>query len=127
MIYGVGTDVVEIRRIELALERHGGRFARRILHSLELETFDLHRLPGAFLARRFAAKEAFGKALGSGIRAPATWHALWVQHDLQGRPQFGFDAPLRKRMALLRIARSHLSISDERSIATATVVLECDD
>ncbi|HKX37436.1 MAG TPA: holo-ACP synthase, partial [Burkholderiales bacterium] len=74
MIFGVGTDVVEIGRIEKALERWGERFARRILCEPELKRFLGHRQPAAYLAKRFAAKEAFTKALGTGIRAPANWH-----------------------------------------------------
>ncbi len=74
MIYGVGTDVVEIGRIHKALERFGDRFARRILCPPELQRFMSHRLKANFLAKRFAAKEAFTKALGTGIHAPANWH-----------------------------------------------------
>src|SRR5262249_12792565 len=74
MICGVGTDVVEIGRIEAALKRYGERFAKRVLCPPELERFHRHRLPASYLAKRFAAKEAFTKALGTGIRAPANWH-----------------------------------------------------
>ena len=76
MIFGVGTDVVEIGRIEAALKRHGERFALRILCPPELERFKRHRLPANYLAKRFAAKEAFTKALGTGIKSPANWHGV---------------------------------------------------
>ncbi|MGH8691342.1 MAG: holo-ACP synthase, partial [Burkholderiales bacterium] len=70
MIFGVGTDVVEIGRIEKALGRWGERFARRILCEPELKRFLGHARPASYLAKRFAAKEAFTKALGTGIKAP---------------------------------------------------------
>ena len=76
MIYGVGTDVVEIGRIKAVLEKYGERFARKILCESELKRFNGHRLPANYLAKRFAAKEAFTKALGTGIRAPASWHGV---------------------------------------------------
>ncbi|MCC6210559.1 MAG: holo-ACP synthase, partial [Burkholderiales bacterium] len=78
MIYGVGTDLIEIRRVERVLERFGERFARRILCEPELKRFRAHKQPVAYLAKRFAAKEAFTKALGTGIHAPANWHGVWV-------------------------------------------------
>ena len=78
MIFGVGTDVVEIGRIEKALSRWGERFAERILCAPELNRFRKHKQPASYLAKRFAAKEAFTKALGTGIKAPANWHGVWV-------------------------------------------------
>jgi holo-[acyl-carrier protein] synthase len=78
MIYGVGTDLIEIPRIEAALARFGLRFAERILCPPELQRFRSHRLPAAYLAKRFAAKEAFTKALGTGIHSPANWHGVWL-------------------------------------------------
>ena len=86
MIYGVGTDIIEIPRIAAALERFGEKFARRILCEPELRRFATHRLPAAFLAKRFAAKEAFTKALGTGIHAPANWHGVWVANLRSGKP-----------------------------------------
>lgn len=127
MIFGVGTDLVEIGRIEQALARHGERFARRILCDAELSRFRSHRLPAAFLAKRFAAKEAFGKALGSGIRAPANWHDLCVTNEDNGRPDLGFSPALGALLQSRGVRRAHLSMSDERALACATVILECDD
>ncbi|HVL35128.1 MAG TPA: holo-ACP synthase [Burkholderiales bacterium] len=125
MIFGVGTDVVEIARIEGALGRYGDRFARRILCPSELERFAAHRQPAAYLAKRFAAKEAFTKALGTGIRAPANWHGVWVRNLPSGRPVLEYSDALKTLLAEREIGRSHLSLTDERGVAMATVILEC--
>ena len=124
MIYGVGTDVVEIPRIEKALARFGERFARRILCAPELERFLSHRLPANYLAKRFAAKEAFTKALGTGICAPANWHGVWVTNLKSGQPQLEFSDELKSFLKKKQIRHAHLSLTDERDIACATVILE---
>jgi holo-[acyl-carrier protein] synthase len=126
MIYGVGTDVVEIGRIEKALARFGDRFARRILCEPELKRFAAHRQPAAYLAKRFAAKEAFTKALGTGILAPANWHGVWVRNLPSGKPVLEFSENLKKLLANRNILHSHLSLADERGVAMATVILECE-
>jgi len=126
MIYGVGTDVVEIGRIEKALLRFGERFARRILCEPELKRFAVHRQPAAYLAKRFAAKEAFTKALGTGIHAPANWHGVWVRNLPSGKPVLEFSEPLKRMLSERGVANSHLSLSDERGVAMATVILECE-
>lgn len=126
MIYGVGTDVVLISRIEQALQRFGEKFALRILCEPELRRFRQHRKPAAYLAKRFAAKEAFSKALGTGIRAPANWHGVWVVNLASGKPQLGYSAALAALVDERGIKRSHVSITDERDLACATVILECD-
>ena len=125
MIYGVGTDVVEIGRIEKALERFGERFARRILCEPELRRFAGHRLPASYLAKRFAAKEAFTKALGTGIRAPANWHGVWVVSLKSGKPMLEFSDELKKLMVSRGVTHAHVSLSDEKGVAFATVILEC--
>jgi holo-[acyl-carrier protein] synthase len=124
VIYGVGTDVVEISRIEAALARFGERFARRILCEPELRRFQGHRLPAAYLAKRFAAKEAFTKALGTGIHAPANWHGVWVRNLPSGKPVLEFSEPLKALMKARGVAGAHLSLTDERGVAMATVILE---
>ena len=126
MIYGVGTDVVEIGRIEKALARFGERFARRILCEPELARFRNHRLPAAYLAKRFAAKEAFTKALGTGIHAPANWHGVWVRNLPSGKPVLEFSENLARLLEQRNILHSHLSLTDERGVAMATVILECE-
>ncbi len=126
MIYGVGTDLIEIHRVARVLARFGERFARRILCEPELERFRRHRHPVAYLAKRFAAKEAFTKALGTGIHAPANWHGVWVQNLRSGKPVLQFSPALRALLDARGIRRAHLSITDEREMASATVILEAD-
>ena len=126
MIFGVGTDVVEIGRIEKALARWGERFAERILCAPELKRFRSHKQPASYLAKRFAAKEAFTKALGTGIKAPANWHGVWVTNHPSGKPELEFSDPLRALLSGRGISRSHLSLADERGVAVATVILECE-
>ena len=92
MIFGVGTDVVEIERIRKALERWGERFAERILSRRSCGA-SAHKQPVAYLAKRFAAKEAFTKALGTGIKAPANWHGVWVANLPSGKPVLEFSPP----------------------------------
>ena len=126
MIFGIGTDVVEIGRIENALQRWGERFAEKILCPPELSRFKAHRLKANYLAKRFAAKEAFTKALGTGIRAPANWHGVWVRNLASGKPVLEFSDPLKSFLAQKGVTSSHLSLSDEKGIAFATVILECE-
>jgi holo-[acyl-carrier protein] synthase len=126
MIFGIGTDVVEIGRIEKALARYGDRFARRILCDPELKRFAAHRLPAAYLAKRFAAKEAFTKALGTGIHAPANWHGVWVTNLPSGKPTLNFSGDLQRLLSKRGVTSAHVSLSDERGVAFATVVLECE-
>ena len=126
MIFGVGTDVVEIERIKAALARHGERFALRILCPPELERFKRHRLPANYLAKRFAAKEAFTKALGTGIKSPANWHGVWVRNLASGKPVLEFSDALRKLLKGKGVTSAHVSLSDEKGVAFATVILECE-
>jgi holo-[acyl-carrier protein] synthase len=126
LIYGLGTDVVEIARIEKALERWGERFAERILSTTELARWRCHKQPASYLAKRFAAKEAFTKALGTGIKAPANWHGVWVTNHASGKPELEFTEQLQALLSARGISRAHLSLSDERGVALATVILECE-
>ena len=126
MIYGVGTDAVEIARIENALARFGERFARRILSESEFNRFKNHRLPAAYLAKRFAAKEAFAKALGTGIHAPANWQGVWVENLPSGQPVLQFSDSLTQFLSRRGVSKAHVSLSDERGVAFATVILECE-
>jgi holo-[acyl-carrier protein] synthase len=126
VIFGIGTDVVEIERIKKALERYGERFARRVLCEPELKRFHAHRQPASYLAKRFAAKEAFTKALGTGIKAPANWHGVWVVNLPSGKPELAFSDALRALPSQRGVSRSHLTLTDERGVAVATVILECE-
>jgi len=123
MIHGVGADIVHIERVRRALARHGEAFAVRILAPAELDGWRASRDPGRFLAKRFAAKEAFGKALGTGVSPPATLHALSVMHDTLGKPVFSFDECLAAHMVENALS-AHLSLSDEREYAVAFAVIE---
>jgi holo-[acyl-carrier protein] synthase len=126
MIFGVGTDVVEVGRIEAVLKKYGDRFAQKILCASELQRFHAHRLPANYLAKRFAAKEAFTKALGTGIKSPANWHGVWVRNLPSGKPVLEFSDALRALLKKKGVTSAHVSLSDEKGVAFATVVLECE-
>jgi len=126
VIYGVGSDIVEIERIVKALERFGDKFAQRILCPPELARFADHRQRANYLAKRFAAKEAFTKALGTGVHAPANWHGVWVKNLPSGKPVLQFTDALGALLKARGVTNSHLSLSDERGMALATVILECE-
>ena len=124
MIFGVGTDVVEIERIRKALDRWGERFAERILSPSELARFRKHRQPVAYLAKRFAAKEAFSKAIGTGIHPPFKWHSISVGRDARGKPGLVPSAEMAAHLASLGVTNSHVSLTDDAGVAVAFVVLE---
>ncbi|NMF89326.1 holo-ACP synthase [Aromatoleum petrolei] len=124
MIHGIGTDIVQIARLSSALERNGERFAARILAiGDERDGFRASRDPARFLAKRFAAKEAFGKALGTGVAVPATLHAVRVGHDGLGKPVYMFDAGLAAYMQE-RGLNAHLTLSDENEYVVAFALIE---
>jgi holo-[acyl-carrier protein] synthase len=124
MIFGIGTDIVTVARIEAATARHGPAFAARILSEPEMAEYAAQAHPARFLSKRFAAKEAFAKATGQGLRHPVSLRRITVSHDEQGKPDFLFDAELATYLRQLGIIRHHLSISDERDTAVAFVILE---
>jgi holo-[acyl-carrier protein] synthase len=126
VIFGIGTDVVEIARIEKALDKWGERFAWRVLCPPELERFKRHVRPANYLAKRFAAKEAFTKALGTGIRAPANWHGVWVRNLASGKPVLEYTDALQELLSKKGVTSAHLSLTDEKGVAFATVILECE-
>jgi holo-[acyl-carrier protein] synthase len=124
MIVGIGVDLVEVGRIERLMREYGDRFAERILAPPEREAFKASGRPNWFLANRFAAKEALSKALGTGLRHPVTLHAISVASDDIGKPAFAFHGPLPAYLAGRNIGRHHLSLSHEKGLACAMVVLE---
>lgn len=124
MIYGVGTDIVEASRVERLLERFGARFAARVLTPLEHVRFGHSRRPAAYLALRFAAKEAFSKAVGTGFRAPVLLSRISVVQDALGKPGFAFHPTLAALLAARGVTGHHLSLTDEAGLAFAVVVLE---
>ncbi len=127
MIIGIGTDLVEIPRIENALARFGDRFAKRILVEHELEHYRRHKKPAAWLAKRFAAKEAFSKAMGTGIRFPVNWLNISVENAPSGKPVLRYSDALAQLMQARGISRAHVSLTDELTLAGAFVVLEGDE
>lgn len=124
MIYGIGTDIVAMGRVAALLERYGEAFARRILAEDEWESFTATAFQARFLAKRFAAKEAFAKAAGTGLRHPVTLRNISVGHNALGRPELRFQPPLAEWLGEQGIRNQHLSISDEKELAAAFVVLE---
>jgi len=124
MIFGIGTDIVELTRIESMWARYGARLAERLLSSNELSDYRASPDAARFLAKRYAAKEAFAKAVGSGLRAPVSLRRISVTHDGLGKPVLQFDESLRLHLAQLGINGHHVSISDERDLIVAFVVLE---
>ena len=123
MIYGIGADIVRIPRMDKVLVKYGQRFANRILAPDERNAFAARSDPERFLAKRFAAKEAFGKALGTGVAAPATLHAVIVDNDARGKPFFRFSPALEAYMHEENLA-AHLTLADEVDYVVAFVVVE---
>ena len=124
MIFGIGTDIVKIQRIESGLHRWGNAFAQRILHEQEYEEFQTAAMPANFLAKRFAAKEATAKALGTGFRQGLCLSHIEVGHESLGRPILLFHRKASELIADFHIIASHISISDERDYVIANVILE---
>jgi holo-[acyl-carrier protein] synthase len=124
MIFGIGTDIVEVSRIEDSLLRFGNAFAERILNEQEWLSYSQSKTQPRFLAKRFAAKEAFAKALGTGLRAPATFQNIGIAHDDLGKPVLDIAPELQALLDSKGIKYMHLSISDEKALAVAFVVLE---
>jgi holo-[acyl-carrier protein] synthase len=128
MIYGIGTDLSDLRRVARTLERRGERFAEKVLGPTEIEVFRARRARAesrgiAYLGTRFAAKEAFSKAIGLGMRMPMTWRACEVVNAAGGKPQIRLHGALAEWFAERRLV-AHVSITDEAEHAAAFVVVE---
>lgn len=126
MIAGIGTDIVSIPRIRGALLRHAGRFARKVLADAEWTVYTDLSDGAPYLAKRFAAKEAFFKALGEPPSAANTWHQLTIGNEPCGRPRLEFGPELAALLHRRGIDRWHVSLSDEREYALASIILEKD-
>jgi holo-[acyl-carrier protein] synthase len=124
MIIGIGVDLADANRIERMLVQYGSRFADRILAPSERAAFRISNRPTWFLANRFAAKEALSKALGTGLRFPVTLHAISVESDSIGKPEFQFHGVLPEYLAGRGVAHCHLTLSHEKDLACAMVVVE---
>lgn len=128
MIYGIGTDIVQISRMQEALARNGERFAEKILGPEELAIFRQRKaLVEArglrYLATRFAAKEAFSKAVGMGMRDPMNWHAVQTLNNDQGQPVVQANGNMLQWMQE-RSLHARISVSDETDYAIAFVIIE---
>jgi holo-[acyl-carrier protein] synthase len=124
VIRGIGIDLVSIARVAGVWERHGERFARRILSASEWPELAATRHPERLLAKRFAVKEAFAKALGTGVRPPMSFQLVSVLHGALGEPVLATHGALSDHLAARGIDQLHLSLSDERDATVAMVVLE---
>ena len=127
MIIGIGSDLVDVRRIERVIGRHGERFLARIYTTAERAKAERRANRIETYAKRFAAKEAFVKALGTGIHAPANWHGVWVKNLPSGQPVLQFSRELEDLLKQKQILQAHVSLSDEGGVAFATVILECEE
>jgi holo-[acyl-carrier protein] synthase len=128
VIYGIGTDICDIRRIEAALRRHGERFALKVLGPHEIEVFRQRRAGTLargvrYLATRFSAKEAFSKAIGLGLRLPMTWRACEIVKAPSGKPEIRLHGELAAWFEA-RGLRAHVTVTDETDYAASFVVVE---
>ena len=128
MIYGIGTDVCDVRRIRASLERHGERFALKILSDAEFTTWQQRskRWPERgvrYLATRFSAKEAFSKAVGMGMRMPMTWRHCEIAKTASGQPHIVLHGELKAWFEARQLS-VHVSVTDETDYAASFVVVE---
>jgi len=127
MIYGVGTDIVNIGRIQKIILKNKEGFIKRVLTEHEQALFTNKADSAAFCAKRFAAKEAFSKALGTGIGRVVSFQDLTIRNNDNGKPHFIPSEKLRLYLLEKGVKQAHLSISDESQYAVAFVVLEATD
>lgn len=124
MIYGIGTDIVELARLERIYRRFGMALPLRILSAAEMNEWQCASRPLPFLGKRFAAKEAFAKAVGSGLRHPVSLQQLALVHDAAGKPMFAYEPELAAWLKARGIGRVHISVSDEKSVVVAYALAE---
>ncbi len=124
MIVGIGTDIIEVERVQTMLDKHGDRLPRRILTDTEFKRYEQAPQKVSWLAKRFAAKEAASKALGTGIAEGVSWKHIEVENDALGAPRLVLLEVALARAEQLGANRFHLSLSDERAFAVAYVILE---
>lgn len=124
MIHGIGTDLLDTRRIRDGLARFGEHYADRLLAPAEHAGYYASGDPARFLAKCFAAKEAFSKAAGTGLRAPVTLRNIAVLRDARGKPHIECAPALAAWLAEQGVAAHHVSLSDEGDLVLAYVILE---
>jgi holo-[acyl-carrier protein] synthase len=125
-IYGVGIDLIRVDRLQASLARWGERFERRVFTEGESRTCDGRRHRASCLAMRFAAKEAFVKALGTGMRSPVTWCDIEVSHSALGKPVIVLSERAEEFCGKLGVRSWHVSLTDDGDYGAAVVVLETD-
>jgi len=123
-IFGIGVDIVEMARVRELFEKFPERFPSRILTETELEELEQQSEPVLFLAKRFAAKEAAAKALGTGFSKGVSFQDFEIQHERSGRPKLLVSGVASQFILKSRVQKLHLSISDEKRYAIANVILE---
>ena len=128
MIHGIGTDICDIRRIRASVERHGERFAQKILSDAELAVWRRRsaRWPERglrYLATRFSAKEAFSKAIGLGMRMPMHWRLCEIANQPSGQPRIVLHGGLKDWFEAQQLV-AHISVSDESDYAASFCVVE---
>ena len=131
MIYGIGTDICDVRRIRASLERHGDRFAEKVLSEAELATWRARskRWPERgirYLATRFSAKEAFSKAVGMGMRMPMTWRSCEISKLPSGQPVIVLHGDLKTWFESKGL-KAHITVTDETDYAASFCVVEYED
>lgn len=124
MLIGIGTDLAKIERFTAILQRRATAFTRRVLTANEQTAMQQAASPAAFLAKRFAAKEALLKALGTGLRNGISWQDMQVSNDDLGKPSMQLSGKAAELAAEKGVKTLHLSITDEKEMALAFVVLE---
>jgi holo-[acyl-carrier protein] synthase len=128
MIIGIGNDLIDITRVEKVLERHGERFVNRVFTPVEIRKSERRRMRSASYAKRFAAKEACAKALGTGMSAGVFWRDMGVVNLPSGKPTMALTGGAAKRLeALLPAGHKaviHVTITDEFPLAQAYVIIE---
>nr|WP_086940258.1 holo-ACP synthase [Thaumasiovibrio occultus] len=123
-ILGLGTDICQIDRVEQSVGRLGDAFASRILTAQEMAVYQSRIQAHRYLAKRFAAKEAAAKALGTGIAGGVTFHDFQISNDEHGKPVLTLQGEAKRRFDAMGGRHVHLSISDEKQYAVATVIFE---
>ncbi len=121
-VLGTGIDIVETERIQHTFNRYEKKFAEKILHEVELNELEQTSDPIKFLAKRFAVKEAFVKALGTGISNQVNWHCMYIVHDGLGRPSVAFTESFAREIHADNLD-IHVSISDEKNYAIAHAII----
>jgi len=123
-IYAIGHDIVENKRIEKLINQYGQKFVPKVLSLAEQEILLTKTDKTRFIAKRFAAKEAFAKACGTGLRAPILMLNISIMNDSLGKPYFNLDSSIKEWLDKKQITNCHLSLSDETNLSSAFVILE---